>query len=44
LADLRAENARLIELLGAHGIEWRSKTRQTTSVRDAPSSRLSTEE
>ena len=44
LADLRTENARLIELLEAHGIEWRSKARQTTFVRDAPSSRLSTEE
>ena len=44
MAALRAENARLIELLEAHGIEWRSKTRQTTFVRDAPSSRLSTQE
>ena len=44
LADLQAENARLIELLDAHGIEWRSNPRPATFVRDTPPSRLTTDE
>ncbi len=34
LTDLRAENARLIALLEAHGIEWRRPTRSAIETRE----------
>ena len=43
LAALRAENARLIGLLDAHGIPWRATTAATVAPEVAPS-RLSTDE
>ncbi|AOI96872.1 TOTE conflict system archaeo-eukaryotic primase domain-containing protein [Burkholderia sp. LA-2-3-30-S1-D2] len=44
LAELRVENARLIALLEAHGIEWRQPVEPMESRRAVESSRLSTDE
>ena len=44
LAALRAENARLIALLEAQGIEWRLPQPITVVAREQESSRLSTAE
>lgn len=44
LAALRAENARLIALLAAQGIEWRLPKPATVVAREQESSRLSTDE
>lgn len=44
LAALRAENARLIALLEAQGIEWRLPQPITWVAREQESSRLSTAE
>ncbi len=44
LATLRAENARLIALLQAHGIEWRSPPESTRPASAQDISRLSTQE
>ena len=44
LTDLRAENARLIALLEAHGIEWRRPTRSAIETRETAQTHLSTSE
>ncbi len=44
LAKLRMENARLIALLAAHGIEWRLPTELTPPVPESEPSRLTTDE
>ncbi len=44
LADLRAENARLIALLQAHGIEWRAAQPFSVEPRASEPTRLSTSE
>jgi len=44
LADLQAENARLVELLEAHGIDWRRRRESTIAARESAASRLSTQE
>ncbi len=44
LTDLRAENARLIALLEAHGIEWRRPTPGAIETRETAQTRLSTSE
>jgi superfamily II DNA or RNA helicase len=44
LADLRAENARLIALLESHGIEWRPPAQVQPSASTPESSKLSTDE
>lgn len=42
LAELQAENARLVALLEAHGIEWRQPLPPISTVGETESSRLST--
>jgi hypothetical protein len=44
VATLQAENARLVALLEAHGIEWRQPQPTALVVREQESSRLSTAE
>jgi hypothetical protein len=44
LTALQAENARLIALLEAHGIEWRSQQPTVLLAREPEFSRLSTDE
>jgi len=44
LAALKAENARLIALLEAHGIHWRRAPEPAPSVRESAPSRFSTQE
>ena len=44
LAALKAENARLIALLEAHGIDWRRTPDPTLSIQDLEPTRFSTHE
>ena len=45
LSALRAENARLIALLEASGIDWRARTEHTGQLESTgPTTRLTTEE
>ncbi len=44
LEDLLAENARLIDLLESHGIEWRQPQSVVALTREAEPSRFSTAE
>lgn len=44
LAALQAENARLVALLEAHGIDWQSAPQPTSAISEPEPSRLSTAE